>query len=70
MSQKSCKGLSVLNKHMTNELKLQLDQNTVTERLIIPVLSSANPNPVNGEIYYDSTHDHLYIYFNGWVQVV
>ena len=70
MAQKSCKGLSVLNKHMTNELKLQLDQNTITERLIIPCLALPNPNPVNGELYFDAYHNGLYIYYNGWVQVL
>ena len=70
MSQKSSKGLSTLNKHMTNDTKLQLDQNTVTERLIIPCLATANPNPVNGELYFDTYHNGLYIYYNGWVQVL
>ena len=56
---------------MTNDTKLQLDQNTVTNRLTIPVLSAANANPVNGEIYVDSTTNHLFIYKNNaWVQVL
>ena len=55
---------------MTNELKLQLDQNTVTEHLIIPCLALPNPNPVNGELYFDTYHNGLYIYYNGWVQVL
>ena len=42
MSQKSSKNLSTLIKHMTNDTKLQLNQNTITNRLIIPVLSAAN----------------------------
>ena len=46
MSQKSSKNLSTLSKHMTNDTKLQLDQNTVTNRLIIPCLSTANTNPI------------------------
>ena len=50
MSQKSSRGLSTLSKHLTNDTKLQLDQNTVTTRLIIPVLTAANPNPTNGEM--------------------
>ena len=33
MSHKSSKGLSTLRKHMTNDTKLQLDQNTVTTKL-------------------------------------
>ena len=71
MSQKSSKNLSTLSKHMTNDTKLQLDQNTVTNRLIIPVLSAANANPVNGELYVDSTTNHLFIYKNNaWVQIV
>ena len=71
MSQKSSKGLSTLSKHMTNDTKLQLDQNTVTNRLIIPVLTAANPNPTNGEMYVNSTSNHLFIYQNNaWVQIV
>ena len=69
MSQKSCKNLSTLSKHMTNDTKLQLNQNTITNRLIIPCLSSANTNPLNGELYYDTVYNHLYIYYNGWVQI-
>ena len=69
MSQKSRKGLSLLSKHMSAETQLQLDRNTVTERLIIPCLATANPYPTNGEIYYDTAYHHIYIYFNGWVQV-
>ena len=30
MSQKSSKILSTLSKHMTNDIKLQVDQNTIT----------------------------------------
>ena len=71
MSQKSSKNLSTLSKHMTNDTKLQVNQNTVTTSLIIPVLSAANPNPTNGEIYVDSTTNHLFIYKNNaWVQVI
>ena len=69
MSQKSCKNLSTLSKHMTNDTKLQLNQNTITNRLIIPCLSTASTNPINGELYYDTVYNHLYIYYNGWVQV-
>jgi hypothetical protein len=69
MSQKSCKNLSTLSKHMTNDTKLQLNQNTITNRLIIPCLSVANPNPINGELYYDTVYLHLYLYYNGWVQI-
>ena len=58
MSQKSSKNLSSLSKHMTNDTKLQLDQNTITNRLIFPVLANANPNPTNGEIYVNSTSSH------------
>ena len=44
---------------------------TVTNKLIIPVLSAANQNPTNGEIYVDSTTNHLFIYKNNaWVQVI
>ena len=71
MSQKSAKNLSTLSKHMTNDTKLQVNQNTVTTSLIIPVLTAANPNPTNGEIYVDSTTNHLFIYKNNaWVQVI
>ena len=57
MSQKSSKKLSTLSKRMANETKLQLNQNTITNRLIIPVLSIINL--VNGELYVDSTTNHL-----------
>ena len=71
MSQKSRKGLSLLSKHMSAETKLQLDQNTVTERLIIPCLATANPSPTSGELYFDTTLNHVRIYINNnWVQVV
>ena len=71
MSQKSSKNLSTLSKHMSNDTKLQVNQNTVTNRLIIPVLSAANANPVNGELYVDSTTNHLFVYKNNtWVQVI
>ena len=71
MSQKSSKNLSTLSKHMSNDTKLQVNQNTVTTSLIIPVLTAANPNPTNGEIYVDSTTNHLFIYKNNaWVQVI
>ena len=71
MSQKSAKNLSTLSKHMTNDTKLQVNQNTVTTSLIIPVLTAANPNPTHGEIYVDSTTNHLFIYKNNaWVQVI
>ena len=69
MPQKSCKNLSTLSKHMTNDTKLQLDQNTITMRFIVPFLSAANTNPINGEMYYDIVDHHLYIYYNGWVQI-
>ena len=55
MSQKSSKNTSTLSKHMTNDTQLQLNQNTITKRLVIPVLSIANANPVNGEMYVEST---------------
>ena len=47
MAQKSSKNLSTLSKHMTNDTKLQVNTNTVTNRLMffflkIPVLSAAN----------------------------
>ena len=61
MSQKSSKNSSTLSKHMTNDTKLQLNQNTVTNRLIIPGLAAANPNSVNGELYYNTIYHHLYI---------
>ena len=71
MSQKSSKKLSTLSKHMSNVTKLQVNQNTVTNRLIIPVLSAANANPVNCELYVDSTTNHLFIYKNNaWVQII
>ena len=49
MCQKSCKNVSTLSEHMTNDTKLQLNQNTITNRLIIPCLSTANTSPLNGE---------------------
>ena len=71
MSQKSAKNLSTLSKHMANDTKLQVNKNTVTTSLIIPILTAANPNPTNGEIYVDSTTNHLFIYKNNvWVQVI
>ena len=71
MSHKSSKNLSTLSKHMTNYTKLQVNQNTITTSLIIPVLTAANPNSTNGEIYVDSTTKHLFIYKNNaWVQVI
>ena len=71
MAQKSSIGLSTLSKHMTAETKVQLDQNIVTERLIIPVLTTANPNPTNGEMYVNRTSNHLFIYKNNvWVQII
>ena len=70
-SQKSSKNLSTLSKHMSNDTKLQVNQDTVTNCLIKPVLSSANANPVNGELYVDSTSNHLFIYKNNaWVQII
>ena len=60
MSQKSAKNLSTLSKHMTNDTKLQVNTNTVSNKLIIPVLSAANANPTNGEMYVDSTTNHLH----------
>ena len=47
MSQKSSKNLSTLSKHMSNDTKLQVNTNTVTNKLIIPVLSGSNANPTN-----------------------
>ena len=41
---------------MTNATKLQLNQSTVTNGLIISVSSANNPNPANGELYYDSKY--------------
>ena len=71
MSQKSSKNLSTLSKHMSNDTKLQVNTNTVTTHLIIPVLSAANANPVHGELYVDSATNHLFIYKNNaWVQVI
>ena len=71
MAQKSSRNLSTLSKHTSNDTKLQVNQNTVTTSLIIPVLATANPNPTNGEIYVDSTTNHLFIYKNNaWVQVI
>ena len=66
MSQKSSKNSSTLNKHVTNDTKLQVNQNTITNRLIIPVLAAANTNPINGEMYVDSTCNHLFIYKNNY----
>ena len=71
MSQKSSKNLSTFNKHMTNDSKLQFNQNTITTSLIIPVLANANPNPTTGELYANSTTPHLFIYKNNaWVQII
>ena len=71
MNQKSSKNLSTLSKHMSNDTKLQVNTNTVPNKLIIPVLSAANANPTNGEIYVNSTTNHLFIYKNNaWVQVI
>ena len=71
MSQKSSKNLSTLSKHMTNDTKLQVNQKKILNRLIIPVLAAAYPNPVNGEMYVDSTTNHLLIYKNNTlVQIV
>ena len=58
MAQKSSKNLSTLSKHMTNDTKLQVNQNTIINRLIIPVLSAANSNLINGELNVDSTTNH------------
>ena len=56
---------------MTNDTKLQVNQNTTTNRLIIPVLSATNANPAHGELYVDSTTIHLFIHTNNaWVQIV
>ena len=41
MAQKSSKNLSTLSKHMSNDTKLQVNTNTVTNKLVIPVLSAA-----------------------------
>ena len=62
MSQKSCKKLSTLSKHMTNDTKLQLDQNTITNCLFIHCLPTANPNPINGELYYDTRYLFIYLF--------
>ena len=71
MAQKSSKNLSTLSNHMSNDTKLQVNTNTVTNKLIIPVLATANTNPTNGEMYVDSTTNHLFIYKNNaWVQIV
>ena len=35
MAQKSSKNLSTLSKHMSNDTKLQVNTNTVTNKLII-----------------------------------
>ena len=71
MAQKSSKNLSTLSKHMSNDTKLQVNTNTVTNKLITPLLSAANANPTNGKIYVDSTTNHLFIYKNNaWVQIV
>ena len=51
MSQKCSKNLSPLSKHMTNDTKLQLDQNTVTTSLIIPLLATANTNTCQNLVY-------------------
>ena len=44
------------SKHMSGETKLQLTQNTIKDRLIIPCLAepNPNPNPINGELYFDT----------------
>ena len=70
MSQKSSTNLSTLSKHMSGETKLQLTQKTIINCLLIPCEAVANPNPVNGELYFDSYHNGLYIYYSGWVQVL
>ena len=70
MSHKSAKNLSTLSKHMTNDTKLQLNQNTITNRLIIPCLSTPYPNPINGELYFAITYLHAYIYYNVWIQII
>ena len=39
--------------------------------VVLPVLSAANANPTNGEIYVDSTTNYLFINKNNaWVQVI
>ena len=68
MAQKSSKNLSTLSKHMSNDTKLQVNTNTGTNKLIIPVLLAANANPTNGEIYVDSTTNHLFIYKNNRIK--
>ena len=71
MAQKSSKNLSTLSKHMSNDTNLQVNTTTLPNKLIIHVLSAANPNPTNVEIYDDSTTNHLFIYKNNaWVQVI
>ena len=54
---------------MSGETKLQLTQNTITNRLSIPCLATANANPVNGELQSDTVYLHVYIYYNGWIQI-
>ena len=55
---------------MPGEKKLQASQNAITNCIIILCLAVANPNSVNGELYFDTHHNALYIYYNGWVQVL
>ena len=56
---------------MSNDTKLQVNQNTITNCLIVPVLANANANPVNGELYVDRTTNHLFVYKNNaWVQII
>ena len=47
---------------MTNDTKLQVNQNTITKSLIIPILANTNANPINSEIYVNSTTNHIFIF--------
>ena len=49
---------------MSAETKIQHSQNTSTERLIIPVLSTSYPYPTNGEMHVNSTANRLVSYKN------
>ena len=55
---------------MSGETKLQLTQNRITNCLIIPCFETAHPNPVNGELYFDTTYSYLCTYYNGWIHVL
>ena len=55
-----------LKSFTNNTIKLQLNQNTITNRLIIPCLATAGLNSVNGKLYYDTVYLSLYLYYNAW----